>query len=207
MNGLFSHPVIEHIRQNSQTDQRMLIAIAGPPAAGKSTISGAILEEYGDEAVVLPMDGFHLDNKVLEAKGLLARKGSPESFDAHGFINMIERVVAGETVYVPEFDRHIDASLASKIEISTQRLVIVEGNYLLFNEEPWRGLLPHWDLSIWLETSLETVEARCVQRWLDHGLDEQAARKRALENDVANARRVIERRIAPEQNFISIAEG
>ena len=72
--------------------QRFLVAIAGPPGAGKSRLAAElhdILPE-GTSAVV-PMDGFHFDNAVLEQRGLSARKGAPETFDFAGFEALLKR--------------------------------------------------------------------------------------------------------------------
>ncbi len=183
--------IVENIRAKG-TSTRQIIAVAGPPAAGKSTVSEALCEEFGDHLVVLPMDGFHLDNAILDAKDMRARKGSPPSFDALGFMDCVKRVKAGELVYAPEFDRSLDLARSCAIEISDQPIVLVEGNYLLLEIEPWLQLRPLWDLTIWLDISLETVEARSIQRWLDHGYDIDYAKRHALGNDVPNAAFTIE---------------
>ena len=73
--------------------RRFLVAIAGPPGAGKSTMAdelAAALRDRGESAEVLPMDGFHMDNALLAARGLLARKGVPDSFDVRGFLDILE---------------------------------------------------------------------------------------------------------------------
>ena len=65
--------------------KRSLTALAGPPAAGKSYIANAVcrdLNKYSpDSAVVLPMDGYHLDDALLEKRGIRDRKGAPHTFD------------------------------------------------------------------------------------------------------------------------------
>ena len=78
----------------SLTGARKLIAIAGPPGSGKSTVSAALftaLEAKGRAAAVVPMDGYHLDNTLLVQRGLLDRKGAPASFDAAGFVHLVEQ--------------------------------------------------------------------------------------------------------------------
>ena len=67
--------------------KRFLLGITGPPAAGKTclaeTLAALITERRGRGfAVVAPMDGFHLSNAVLDARGLRAVKGAPQTFDA-----------------------------------------------------------------------------------------------------------------------------
>ena len=75
--------------------RRHLAAIAGPPGSGKSTLAEAVVAELvgaGIDAVLMPMDGFHLDNRLLEPRGLLPRKGAPETFDFGGFAATLARV-------------------------------------------------------------------------------------------------------------------
>ncbi|WP_050522871.1 nucleoside triphosphate hydrolase [Pseudorhodobacter wandonensis] len=173
------------------TDGRVLIAIAGPPGAGKSTLAEALADRIAGAAVV-PMDGFHLDNTVLEQRGLLARKGAPESFDAAGFLNMVTRLKRGEEVVIPVFDRARDIAIAGARVIGPeQRVLLIEGNYLLLDRAPWNRLAGCWDLTIGIEVPLPVLEARLVQRWRDHGLMQAAAVARAMGNDIPNAQQVV----------------
>lgn len=171
---------------------RKLVAIAGAPASGKSTLAARLLEHYGEDAAVLPMDGFHLDNSVLVRKGLLQRKGAHETFDAAGFVETVERVARGEHVYAPVFDREADLARAGAIEIFQQKIIMVEGNYLLIDRAPWNELSQYWDLAFWLDAPMGEIEARCIARWLEQGFSREAAEKRARENDLVNAQFVIE---------------
>ena len=99
-----------------ETGARRLAAIAGPPGSGKSTLAEAVVEELrdrGHDAVLMPMDGFHLDNRLLEPRGLLARKGAPETFDFGGFITAIRRVREEPSVFLPVFDRSREIAVAA----------------------------------------------------------------------------------------------
>lgn len=163
-----------------------MVAIAGAPGAGKSTIAAALANRL-DGAAVIPMDGFHLDNAVLSARGILARKGAPESFDAHGFATLARRLATGEDVAIPLFDRSRDISVAGAAVVGPERILLVEGNYLLLNRAPWSDLAPLWDFTLWLDVPLAVLKARLIRRWRDHGLSGQAAKDRASGNDIANA--------------------
>src|SRR5256885_6591672 len=118
---------------------RVLVGIAGPPAAGKSTLAAALAaaatSRWSVGAVDLPMDGFHLANAELQRLGLADRKGAPETVDAAGFVHLLRRlreVRDGEVVYAPEFDRVRGESIGSAIPVPPSvRVVVVEGNYLL----------------------------------------------------------------------------
>jgi pantothenate kinase len=172
-------------------DGRLLVAIAGPPGAGKSTLSDGLAEQL-DGAVVVPMDGFHLDNRVLEARGLLSRKGAPETFDVAGFSSLIKRLQTEDEVVIPVFDRSRDLAVAGARVIGAEaQILLIEGNYLLLDEAPWRDLGAFWHLTIGIEVPISVLETRLTQRWRDHGLDAAAAEARAMGNDIPNARRVV----------------
>lgn len=180
---------------------RVLVAIAGPPGAGKSTLTEALAAQI-DASAVVPMDGFHLDNAVLQARGLLARKGAPETFDVAGFTALLARLKAEPEVVIPVFDRSRDLAIAGARVIGpAQRVLLVEGNYLLLDETPWNRLFRFWDLTIGIEVPLATLEARLTQRWRAHGLPNDAAIARAMGNDIPNARRVIAHSAPPDMRI------
>lgn len=171
---------------------RFIVAIAGPPGAGKSTLAAQVVSALGPGARLVPMDGFHYDNAVLEPRGLLPRKGAPETFDAEGFLSLMRRLRAGEAAAIPVFDRGADLARAGADLVTKEdRILVVEGNYLLLDEEPWRDLTALFDLTVMIEVPQDELERRLVARWLTHGLPVAAARARALTNDLPNARRVV----------------
>ncbi|MCB1331384.1 MAG: nucleoside/nucleotide kinase family protein [Maritimibacter sp.] len=184
------------------TARRTLAAIAGPPGSGKSTLAEAVvarLVENGTDAVLMPMDGFHLDNRLLEPRGLLPRKGAPETFDFGGFSAALGRVRTEPTVILPVFDRSREIAIAGAEEIRPETThVVVEGNYLLLDEDPWLGLAGMWDFSVFIEVDEAELERRLLRRWHRHGYDEAAAREKALGNDIPNGKRVLGAVVAPD---------
>lgn len=182
------------IADKAASGQRVMIGIAGPPGAGKSTLADALCDRLnrdieGQPALVVPMDGYHFDNDILVARNLMARKGSPQTFDAHGFQNLLTRLRAGEAeVAIPVFDRDRDLARAgARLVTPAARILLVEGNYLLLKSEPWVRLKSVFDLTVFLPVPMEILEARLIQRWLDHGLAQTAAETRARSNDIPNA--------------------
>lgn len=174
-----------------------MIAIAGPPGAGKSTLADALRDSLiarGETAEVLPMDGFHMDNGILESRGLIARKGAPETFDVRGFIDIVKAVRQGnEEVLVPVFDRSREIAIASARAVSADtRFILAEGNYLLLDEAPWNRLKDSFDLSIFVGPSYSVLEQRLRDRWIGYGLDEQAIHAKLYANDLPNGKRVVE---------------
>lgn len=178
-------------------DRRLLVAVAGAPASGKSTLAEAVAARLcaaGTSAHLVSMDGFHLDNSILEERGLLARKGAPETFDAAGFARLVGALRTNAEVVIPSFDRARDMSInCARVLPATCDIAVVEGNYLLLDVPAWRDLASMWDFTVWLDVPREVLQARLIGRWLDHGLDDAAARARALGNDIPNADLIMSR--------------
>lgn len=191
--------IVSHLLGLPRPESRCLVALAGPPAVGKSTVAEQVvqgLNKAGRPAGLLAMDGFHLDNTELEARGLLHRKGAPETFDLTGFAATIARLKADPDVPVPIFDRAADRAISGAATITAdQSIVVIEGNYLLLDEPGWRALAQQWDVSVFLDEGLDELETRLVARWLDHGLDAASARQRARSNDLPNAARLLAARL------------
>ena len=173
---------------------RVIVGLAGPPAAGKSTLATALastLTDGGDAAVAVPMDGFHLANAELARLGLADRKGAPETFDAAGFINLLRRLRAAEptAVYAPTFSRQINESIGSAIPVAPDvRVVVTEGNYLLLDTPPWHEVRPLLDLALYLDAPHSTRHSALVRRQLSRGLTKAAAQAWAGGSDAANAK-------------------
>ena len=185
---------IADLPRHAQT--RHLVAIAGAPGSGKSTLADQLadaLRAAGQSVSVVPMDGFHLDNAILQARGMLHRKGAPETFDAAGFARMIDALTQRQDVVIPTFDRARDIAIAgARIVPSDADVIVVEGNYLLFDDPAWAPLADLWSLSVRLDVPFDVLRARLVQRWLDNGYDAEAAVQKAEGNDLANARRILD---------------
>lgn len=165
---------------------RVIVAIAGAPGSGKSTLAAQVVAKLSN-AVLVPMDGFHLDNTVLKKRGLLNRKGAIETFDAHGFAALVGRLAnpAQEVVY-PIFDRNREIALAGAGVVDPEhKFVVIEGNYLLADTNPWNDIV--YDLTVALDVPEPILRQRLTARWRALGQD-KASVARHLANDLANAR-------------------
>ncbi len=170
---------------------RFIVGVAGPPGAGKSTIAAEIVNAIGAGARAVPMDGFHYDNSVLNRLGLRARKGAPETFDALGFVHLLQRLRSGGDAAIPVFDRDADLARAgADLVTAGDKYLIVEGNYLLLNDAPWCDLAPLFDLTIYIDVPEAELDRRLVDRWHHHGKTPAEARHWIDSNDMPNIRRV-----------------
>ena len=176
----------------AKTQGRFIAALAGPPAAGKSTLAAELVTLIGTGAKVVPMDGFHYDDAVLHARGARGRKGAPDTFDAQGFFHLLRRLKVEPEVAIPLFDRALEISRAGADIIGpADKILIVEGNYLLLNESPWPDALPLYDLTIWIDVDEAELTARLMDRWAGYGKTEAEARAWIEGNDLPNIRRVV----------------
>ncbi|WP_243063344.1 nucleoside/nucleotide kinase family protein [Humibacter sp. RRB41] len=183
---------------DSQASARVVLGIVGAPGAGKSTLAerlerGADARGRGAEVAVLPMDGFHLADVALTRLGRLDRKGAIDTFDGYGVLAMLRRIAdeRDNTVYAPAFERTLEQPIAGSIPIDpAARIVIVEGNYLLDVEEPWRGIRPLLTEAWFVETPDDVRVPRLIARHEQFGKSPADARAWVARVDEPNARRI-----------------
>ena len=168
-----------------------MLGIAGAPGAGKSTLA-ATVAAAAPGSVVVPMDGFHLPSAALEARGWVAERGTPRTFDADGYVAMLRALRAGDQVRAPAFDRSREEPVPDAIIVPADApLVITEGNYLLLDIEPWAQVRALLDEAWFVEVAEDVRLARLVERHVQFGRTREAAWRRATEgSDAQNARLV-----------------
>jgi len=199
--------IVDVVRQRGQST-RSLTAIAGPPGAGKSTLAEALAaklnEEAADSAAVLPMDGYHFDDRILVPRGLRPRKGSPEAFDVAGFYHMLRRLKRNDEaeIAVPVFDRDLEIARAgARLIPRSVRHLIVEGNYLLLDRPGWSRLSSLFDITIMIAVPEAILRQRLVARWQGYGLPPDEITAKVEANDLPNGRLVVSGSVQAE--FIS----
>lgn len=167
-----------------------MLGIAGAPASGKSTLAERLVEALGDDAVLVPMDGFHLDDAVLRRHGSWERKGAIDTFDDAGFAELLRRLREGSgVVYAPRFDRDLEASIGGAIEVAPHvPLVVTEGNYLLAETGAWPLARAALDEVWFLRIDSALRRERLIERHRRFGRAADEARSRADGTDEINAR-------------------
>lgn len=194
-------PVAHLVALVRQCETRVLIGLAGAPGAGKSTlaqqVSVAVNAALGaGSCVALGMDGFHLSKAQLaqmpNPDEAFARRGAPWTFDAPGFRQRVRRLrsAAGhETVTWPDFAHEIGDPVPDAIAVTADvRLVLVEGLYLLHQDDGWHDIDRLFDERWFLDTpftiSMERLARRHMQAW---GFTRAQAEHRIATSDGINA--------------------
>jgi pantothenate kinase len=177
---------------------RVLLGLAGAPAAGKSTlarrlVSGVEQRLGPGRAARVPMDGFHLSTAQLDRLGLRDRKGAPETFDVDGYLHLLRRlrVETDRPVYVPDFDRRLEEPVAAGLVVPPSAgLVVTEGNYLADDGEGWREVRGLLDALWYVEAPAPVREARLLRRHVRGGRTRRQALDFIAASERPNADRV-----------------
>jgi type I pantothenate kinase len=156
-----------------------IIGVAGSVAVGKSTLSRvmrALLSRWSNTPKVelVTTDGFLYPNAVLEAEGLMDKKGFPESYDGASLLRFLSDVKAGtRNVHAPVYS-HLtyDVIPGEFVTIDRPDILIVEGlNVLLPGRPPKDGrtnpfVSDFFDFSVYLHASEEDLEQWYISRFM-----------------------------------------
>jgi len=156
-----------------------IIGMAGSVAVGKSTTARVLRELLArwpnhPRVDLVPTDGFLLPNAELEARGVMHRKGFPESFDQKALLQFMADVKAGRpNVRAPVYS-HFDYDIRPGAQIVVDRpdILIVEGLNVLQPATLPRGgeaipfVSDFFDFSIYIHAAPRTIEAWYVTRFL-----------------------------------------
>jgi pantothenate kinase len=186
--------LVERARTLLSPQRRAVLGICAAPGAGKSTLASRLVELVGSEAVLVPMDGFHLHDEELIRLGRLDRKGAPDTFDVDGYVALLRRIrdQPDQTVYAPSFDRDRELSLAGAIAVLPEhRLVVTEGSYLLLDSPGWREVRGQLTECWFLHADDALRRERLIDRHVRHGKSREAATEWVMRSDEPNAQLVV----------------
>jgi type I pantothenate kinase len=193
-----------------------LIGVAGSVAVGKSTTSRvlrALLSRWPDHPRVdlVTTDGFLFPNRILEERGLMDRKGFPESYDRRRLLQFVADLKSG----APQVNAPVYSHVAYDIvedetrAVAGSDLVILEGLNVLQGGEEATYVSDYFDFSIYVDAHPLDIEHWYVERFLtlrDTAFSQPQAyfrRYRRLNDDQARAEA---RRIWKEINLVNLEE-
>ena len=157
-----------------------VIGIAGSVAVGKSTTARVLRELMArwpgsPHVELITTDGFLFPNEVLEQRGLLQRKGFPESYDRRSLRSFIWAVKSGATEVTAPVYSHITYDIVPDAVVTVRRpdILIVEGLNVL--QPPWRrseggfshAISDYFDVSIYVDAAPDDVRRWYIERFLE----------------------------------------
>ncbi|KAJ9543323.1 hypothetical protein OSB04_023030 [Centaurea solstitialis] len=168
-----------------------IVGLAGPPGAGKTTIASEVAKRVNmiwpqkscsfdsqvgppEIAVVLPMDGFHLYRHQLDSmedpKEAHARRGAPWTFNPDLLLKCLKTLRDQGSVYAPSFDHGVGDPIEDDIFVNIQhKVVIVEGNYLLLEDGPWKEIASMLDEKWFVDVDIDIAMERVLKRHISTG--------------------------------------
>lgn len=216
--GLLRPLVDQLLARKPVAGERLVVFLAGPPGAGKSTLS-LMLKLLADEREpgalqALSMDGFHHTAAYIASHAVcrggetvpMARvKGSPESFDIVKLEAAI-RALSHEPVRWPAYDRRLHDVVEDAVLV-TGGIALVEGNWLLLDEPGFSGLRQWCDFSIALSADEALLKQRLIGRKLMGGTSRQRAEEHYAFCDLPNVRRFLQNSAPGDVNLLVTGDG
>ena len=185
---------------------RILVMLAAPPGAGKSTLSSFLRRLSREQTELVPvqtigMDGFHRRQEYLLSHDtvrdgrrmpMVEIKGAPETFDLEKLTEAVKRVAAGEICGWPAYNRLLH-NPTENAETVDGDIVLLEGNYLLLDADGWRDLKQYADYTVSVAAGEELLRTRLISRRIKTGAEEEAAVRFVDFSDMPNVRLCLER--------------
>jgi pantothenate kinase len=198
---------------------RLLFYLAASPGVGKSTLA-SFLEflsrnnEEIQEIQAIGLDGFHYPQQYIKNNEVIVDgkevpmaevKGCPETFDLSRLKSKI-KALKSESVRWPIYDRTLHDVVEDQILV-TKDIVLIEGNWLLLNEDGWRDLKEYCNYSIFIKADEEMLKGRLIHRKIKGGLSEKDAVKFYEKSDSKNVKRVLNNSIKADLQLELLSNG
>jgi type I pantothenate kinase len=107
-----------------------IVGITGPVSVGKSTLAAEVAGVLPGDVRVVGTDGFLFPNAVLEARGLIGRKGRPETYDVDALRVFLDRLVARQPANAPVYSHVTYDVTAELIPVGVPDVVVLDGLHL-----------------------------------------------------------------------------
>ncbi len=208
VNGIFI-PFLDRISElQAEKGRRLLVMLAAPPGAGKTTLLNFLenlwRERSGSQRLlVIGMDGFHRRQEYLKSHyvqkdgrqvSMVEIKGAPVTFDLERLTESIRDIARGEARGWPVYDRLLHNPVENAVTVDAD-IVLLEGNYLLLDEDGWRDLRKYADYTVSVRAEESILRSRLISRRIKTGVDDEASARFVDFSDMPNVRLCLEKTV------------
>ncbi len=187
--------------------KRLIVLLAGPGGAGKSTLAAYLETLAGQAEDIQPvqavgMDGFHYPNQYLNnhhlnddsARPLLQTvKGAPSTFDVAKLTTYIQKA-QNENIIWPGYSR-LSHDVSEEGTLLTSNIIIIEGLYLLLDQPEWNQLASLADYTIFIEADISQIRQHIIERKMKGGYSYQQAYDHFENSDKLNAGLILQNQL------------
>ena len=208
-------PLLKHLHElQKQKDKRLVVFMAAPPAVGKSTLSQFLEylskeEKELTEIQAIGLDGFHYHSDYInshdavvfgETVPMKQVKGCPETYDTEKLRQKLESIKT-EDILWPIYDRNLHDVVEDQIKV-TKDIVLIEGNWLLLKQEPWKSMQQYTDYKILILAEEEMLKERLISRKEKGGSSREEAEAWYENSDSKNVTRVLKDSCREDLNLL-----
>ena len=220
VNSIFLPFLAKLTELKKEKGKRLLVMLAAPPGAGKSTLL-SYLEKLSREHEELcdiqavGMDGFHRRQEYLQTHfvrfggkqvSMVKIKGAPVTFDLERLKASIIQVASGTVCGWPVYDRLLHNPVENAVEVNGD-IVVLEGNYLLLDQDGWRELSAYADYTAAVLAEEELLRTRLIERRIRTGVSREAAIRFVDFSDMPNVRLCREKMLPADLRLRVTADG
>ena len=200
--------------------KRIIAMLAAPPGAGKSTLAGFLAQLSNTHENLQPvqaigMDGFHRRQDYLKSHSiqrdgrelpLVEIKGAPVTFDLEKLTESLKQAAAGTVCGWPVYIRLLHIPTENALSINGD-IILLEGNYLLLDEDGWRDLRSMADYTIFIRADEELLRKRLIDRRIETGTAREPAIRFVDFSDMPNVRLCLSKTLPADLELQTDADG
>lgn len=197
-------PLLKQLQQlQKEKKERLIVFMAAPPAVGKTTLCEFLeyLSKQDEELTdiqALGLDGFHYHSDYINSHDVIVLgekvpmkqvKGCPETYDTEKLGKKLKKIKT-EDILWPIYDRNLHDVVEDQIKV-TKDIVLIEGNWLLLKQEPWKSMQQYADYKILILAEKQMLKERLISRKQKGGLSREEAEDWYINSDSKNVTRVL----------------